>query len=340
MHILRKRSLKEVLMWTRKDIYILTIIAAIPTTIYQLTHWKWLALPWLPIALIGTAVAFVIGLKNNASYDRAWEARKIWGGIVNSSRTWSIMVKDYVTNHYTDNPITKEELHAIHVVLVKRHVAWLAALRYQLREPRNWEAMQQSYNKEFREQYYTVPEYQVEMKEALKPYLNTFELEKIMSKANKAANIIGLQSAQLRELHEKGLIDDFRHMEMENILKEHFELEGKSERIKNYPYPRQLSTMNHWFIRIFSILIPFGMLQEFEKLGTEYVWLTIPFAVLVSWVFSTMEKIGEATENPFEGSANDTPITSMSRGIEIDMLDIIDEPHGLKPIKEMNGILT
>ena len=53
-----------------------------------------------------------------------------------------------------------------------------------------------------------------------------------------------------------------------------------------------------------------------------------------------MEKIGEASENPFEGSANDTPITSMSRGIEIDLLDIIDEPHQLEPIKDSNGILT
>lgn len=82
------------------------------------------------------------------------------------------------------------------------------------------------------------------------------------------------------------------------------------------------------------------MLQEFEKIGADFVWLTIPFAALVSWIFSTMEKIGEATENPFEGSANDTPITSMSRAIEIDLLEIIDQNHDLVPLKEVNGILT
>lgn len=340
MHTLRNRSLKEVLVWTRKDIYYLVLIAAIPTTLYHTFHWKWLSIPWLPIALIGTAVAFVIGFKNNASYDRAWEARKIWGGIVNISRTWATMVKDYVTDIHSKEAVSEEKLHAIHLKLVNRHLAWLAALRHQLREPRQWEAMQQGYNIEFRQHKYQIAEYETSLFDTLKPYLSDEEHKKIMKKTNKAANLLAMQSAHLKELYRAGLIEDFRHMELENIIKEQFNLEGASERIKNFPYPRQFSTMNHWYIRIFSLLIPFGMLQEFEKMGAEFVWLTIPFSVLVSWVFSTMEKIGEASENPFEGSANDTPITAMSKGIEIDLLEIIDHEHELKPIKEVNGILT
>lgn len=340
MHTLRKRSLKEVLVWTRKDIFSLLIISAIPTVVYQIFHWKWLSIPWVPIALIGTAVAFLIGFKNNASYDRAWEARKIWGGIVNSSRTWAIMTKDFVMNFTSESILTEQELHKIHLTLVNRHIAWMTALRYQLREPKNWEAMHQSYNKEFQKSYYQIEEHTMQLEDALKPYLNKEELKKVMNKSNRAASIIALQSTHLKELYKGGLLESFRHMEMQNVLQELFNLEGQSERIKNFPYPRQFSTMNHWYIRIFSILLPFGMLQEFEKIGSEYVWLTIPFAVLVSWIFSTMEKIGEASENPFEGSANDTPITSMSRGIEIDLLEIIDEPHNLKPIKDSNGILT
>ena len=82
------------------------------------------------------------------------------------------------------------------------------------------------------------------------------------------------------------------------------------------------------------------MLQEFEKIGSEYVWLTIPFAALSGWIFTTMERIGEASENPFEGSANDVPITSISKNIEIDLLEMININHDLKPIQSQNNILT
>ena len=82
------------------------------------------------------------------------------------------------------------------------------------------------------------------------------------------------------------------------------------------------------------MLIPLGMLQEFEKFGAHLVWLSIPFSTLSGWVFTTMEKIGESSENPFEGSANDVPISQMSRTIEIDMREMLGEtdlPPALQP---------
>ena len=112
-------------------------------------------------------------------------------------------------------------------------------------------------------------------------------------------------------LFEKGLIDPFRHGEMENMLVNLYEQQGKCERIKNFPYPRQFATLNLHFVWLFAILVPFGLLQEFDKLGDHFVWLTIPFTVLVCWVFLTMEKIGEATENPFEGTPNDVPMAAL-----------------------------
>lgn len=74
------------------------------------------------------------------------------------------------------------------------------------------------------------------------------------------------------------------------------------------------------------------MIQEFACLGKSFIWMTIPFATLSGWVFTTMERIGESGENPFEGSANDVPITSISRNIEIDLMEILDVPHDLKPV--------
>jgi len=129
-------------------------------------------------------------------------------------------------------------------------------------------------------------------------------------------------------------------MEMEKMLLEFYNHQGASERIKNFPYPRQYATLNKWFISIFSVLTPLAMLQEFEKLGGNLVWLSIPFSALACWVFTTMEKIGESSESPFEGSANDVPITSMSRGIEIDLREMFGET-GIPPaLKPQNNILT
>lgn len=76
MHIGNNYSTKEVLFWTRKDIYLLLVISSIPVVLYQIFDLKWIAIPWLPVALLGTAVAFMVGFKNNAAYDRTWEARK------------------------------------------------------------------------------------------------------------------------------------------------------------------------------------------------------------------------------------------------------------------------
>jgi putative membrane protein len=327
MHSGKQYSFKEVLVWTRKDIYFLLLVAAVPTCCYVLLDFKWLAIPWLPIALLGTAVAFVVGFKNNASYDRMWEARRIWGAIINASRGWGIMVKDYVSSKHTTAAISDKELKKIHQQLFYRHFAWLTALRYQLREPRTWEAIYKKHNAEYKEKYFTVDEHVNKIDIALQAYLTDEEYKLVMQKTNRATQIIALQSAHLKKLLESGLIEDFRHMELEKILLELYN-------------PRQYATLNKWFIKIFIILLPLGMLQEFEKLGGNLIWLAIPFSALASWVFTTMERIGESSENPFEGSANDIPITAMSRTIEIDLREMLDETTIPPAIKPTNNILT
>ena len=80
-------------------------------------------------------------------------------------------------------------------------------------------------------------------------------------------------------------------------------------------------------------------LCEIAKLGDHFVWLTIPFTALVAWVFLMMERIGEATENPFEGSANDVPITALTRTIEIDLREMLNESNIPEPLKPVNNIL-
>ena len=335
MHAGRHYKLREVLYWTRREIYALIPLAALPTVLYAVFDFK-ISLPWLPIALVGTAVAFIVGFKNNATYGRLWEARQIYGSIINSSRSWGIMAMDFITS--PDRTTNPNELAAIHTRLIYRHIGWLTALRFQLREPRVWENINRTYNLEYRK-YYKIPEHESKLEEELAKVLSPEELNYVLGKKNRATQLIHLQSADLRRLRDAGLIDGFRHIEMENLLVNLYDQQGKCERIKNFPYPRQFATLNLYFVCLFCILVPFGLLQEFDKLGENFVWLTLPFSVLVSWVFLTMEKIGEATENPFEGMPNDVPITALSRNIEIDLREMLDEKVIPPPLQPVNNIL-
>ncbi|HNU57930.1 MAG TPA: multidrug transporter, partial [Flavobacteriales bacterium] len=74
MHAGRRFTFREVIFWTRRDIYFYLVVGTIPTLLYTLLDWTWLTVPWVPIALVGTAVAFIVGFKNNATYNRLWEA--------------------------------------------------------------------------------------------------------------------------------------------------------------------------------------------------------------------------------------------------------------------------
>lgn len=340
MHAGKNYSFAEVLFWTRRDILFLLIVSAVPVFCYSYLGCKWLSIPWLPIALLGTAVAFAVGFRNNASYDRTWEARKAWGAIVNASRAWSMTINDYVTDHHAAEKRSPEYLLEIKMRMMQRHFAWLTALRYQLREPRTWESIYKKHNQEFKDRWFKVQEHNSKMEDELRNYLSPEELADVMAHTNKANYIISLQSKELRRLREQHLIDDFRHMELEKLLIEFLNQQGACERIKNFPYPRQYATLNMYFIKIFVILVPMGMMKEFNNLGEHMVWLSVPFSALSTWIFTTMEKIGESTESPFEGSANDVPITALCRTIEIDIREVYNDKNIPPALKPENNILV
>ena len=276
------------------------------------------------------------------------------------------MVKDFITNAHAQENKNEQELQKIKRELVHRHVAWLTALRYQMRADRPWEMHIKSTksNKEFRENHYRVCEDEITLDEAIKPYITNKEYDEVFAKGNKASQLLGIQSRRLKQLMNDGLIEDFRHMEMANMLVEFYSLQGKSERIKNFPYPRQFATLNYIFVWVFILLLPFGIMQGFEEIGSHilndldihethstlahhiqefiakhFVWFSIPFSALIAWVFHTMEMIGENTENPFEGGPNDVPITDLSRGIEIDIRQLIDDTDIPKPYQWKNDIV-
>ena len=115
MYTRRIFPVKGVIKWTRRHIILFLILGTIPVVLFDIVGLKWLHVPWLPLGVLGTAVAFIVSFKNNASYDRLWEARKIWGGIVNASRSFAMMVNDFITNEHAKKAYSEEELFTLQI---------------------------------------------------------------------------------------------------------------------------------------------------------------------------------------------------------------------------------
>jgi putative membrane protein len=317
--------------WSKKPFIYGSLYASAITTLYVLCKNLWdinISVNWQPLGVLGIAVAFYLGFKNNASYDRTWEARKIWGGIVNSSRTFGAAVCSFIIGKH-QSQIQKE--------LIYRHIAWLTALRYQLRLEREWEHTEYRLNGKYApiicEQYFE------NLEDEVKNFISDDEFLIYKGKTNIATQILHKQALRLQELKNDGYIEDFRHMEFHRLISEFFNDQGRSERIKNFPFPRQYASVAIWIALIFSLLIPFGLLNVFETEGQIAPWLSIPFSGLLIWIFFLMEMIGDFSENPFEGTYNDVPISSISRAIEIDLREMINDTDIPKPIKGENGFL-
>ncbi len=182
------------------------------------------------------------------------------------------------------------------------------------------------------------PELDSSLEDDLKSYISENDLAYVLGKNNKQTALLYLQSHHLKKLKEQGIIWEFSFLELEAILQELFTLQGKSERIKNFPYPRQFATLNHFFMWIFILLLPMALVPQFIDIGKGFseshplmgdlfAWLSIPFYIIVAWIFHTMERIGRTGENPFEGTANDVPISTIARGIEIDLRQNLGESN-------------
>ncbi|MCZ8256031.1 MAG: multidrug transporter, partial [Polaromonas sp.] len=167
MHIGKSYRLTEFLHWTRRRIYLLILITAVPVVLYQSFGLKWIALPWAVIAVLGTATSFIVGFKNAQTYGRTLEAQQVWTAIATSSRYWGLISRDF--------PVDREKS----AQLVYRHLAWLTALRYQLRTERIWESASSQSNAEYRKQFFPVPEKETPLDGELRKYLADDELAQL-----------------------------------------------------------------------------------------------------------------------------------------------------------------
>ena len=320
MHIGKSYKFGEFLDWTRRDIYVLIVLGIVPVVAYEIGGLKWMGIPWTVVALLGTATAFIVGFKNIQTYNRIWEARHIWGEIASSSRAWGTMSRDFFNNPGTSK------------VLIYRHLAWLTAMRYYMRESRALETIGKAHNTEYLRFYY-IPERESAMEIELAKYVPDRELKQILATKSQTTQMLGLQSKTIAELFAKQEIVVLQFVDMQKAIKEFFVQQGRAERIKDFPYPRQFAIVSCLFVRLLCLLLPLGLLREFDSLNESVegmmkgrmTWLVIPFSVLISWVYTSLDRVGESTENPFEGGANDVPISQMCRAVEVDLREMLGE---------------
>ncbi|MEZ4911580.1 MAG: bestrophin family ion channel [Saprospiraceae bacterium] len=297
----------NIIIFHKELIYFLLLSLAV-YSLYVLGH-KWVDIPVLPVAMLGTALSILLGFRNGSAYDRWWEARKIWGGIINISRTFTTQIKSYVD----DTQQVKN--------LVYRHLAYINTLRLALR------GQNIDYHKE------------------LSAFIPIVEWENLQSMANISTQILNLQASEIKANVKNGHIDsEFKQYELMGSIKELFDLQGRAERIKKTPFPKYYELYINVFFFAFITLFPFSIVGNLDKMsqGLDYsmTWLIVPITLLVGFVFAAIDKSGSATEDPFENQMSDTPMTSICITIERDLRQMLGEkeiPAALVP--DENGIL-
>jgi len=334
MNLGKSYTIFEFMFWSRRLFYIALVCSSLPVILYQLLGLRWLSIPVAVVVLLGTATSFIVGFRNVQTYGRAVEAQQIWTDILSSSRCLGVMSRDFLAGRGSGRE------------LILRHLAWLTALRYQLRTPTIWEDVGKAASVEYRK-YYRVPEWDTPLNEALARYMPQAELGSLAQATCKTSCLLGTQAATIKRLLDAGEINNAFYMELLTNVRGLFALQGRAERIKNYPYPRQYEVTNRLFVRAFCLLLPFGMLTEFERLSAsvsglmhdKLVWLFIPFSAMISWIYLALEEIGQSTENPFAGNPNSVPMTQICRNIERELMDMFGEKSDVAEPTAEHGIV-
>ena len=264
------------------------------------------ALPFTGISVFGTAVAILLGFRNNSAYERFWEARTAWGDLANTSRNFTSQVIGYI-RPTKESEQAADQIADVHRELAYRHLAFVNALRMQLRQEGNWDD--------------------------LKPYLSEKEFQGMHKAVNKATQLNHRQTERLRELYEIGWITPRAYiMGLMESIKELYRGQGQCERIKHTPLPRQYGFFTKAFVWIFLLLLPFGLIQH---LG----WGTLPIYIVLATIFTITERIGSRTEDPFERKPEDVPMNAICRNIEIDLRQQLGESVVPSPLEPEDGVL-
>ena len=281
------KQLSGITFWNRYNILFFAIcagLAYVSIIIYDIDYVK---LPAIPVSILGGALAIFLGFRNSSAYDRWWEARKVWGAIVNNSRSFGLELITYPIGK--DNEEEKE-IEEWRLKAIRRHIGWLYALNGHLRKK------------------------DVD----LTPYLSSHELELIDGKKNIPVQIQVLQGNEIDRAFRKGWLEEFRFNSLIKTIKNFYDDQGKAERIKNTVFPFYYNYFTSLILWLFTMSLPFALATIMNN------WIMIPVSILISFAFFILNKAGVLTETPFEGTAADIPLSTICRTIEIDLLEMLD----------------
>lgn len=269
------------------------------------------ALPFSISAILGSALAIFIAFRNNSSYGRWWEARTIWGGIVNSSRVLARLVITFTDSHSHQANYEKERSEKFKRQLVYAIIAWVNSLRLQLRNQENWAEVE--------------------------PFLEKEDFQAIKQSQNKPNSLQLLMGKKIYEAMSNGTLGGFDSFQMEGQLLALANYQGSCERIKNTPLLRQYDFFTRLFLYAFMFLLPFSLIGDFNKMGVEF--LMIPVSLIISFVFSILAKVGEVNEDPFENRITDVPLSALCNTIELDLKEMLGEMNLPEKSEPENGFI-
>jgi putative membrane protein len=339
MFIRRGITTRAILRDSKLPLIISFFWTSIIVTLHEAFGFEMIVVPTEPVATIGIVVSLYLGFKSTSAYQRWWEARMIWGEIVNHSRTWANSILMLVERDYNNSASID--------TLVKRHVSWVIALAYQLRKVSKLE--EDASDRIFDSRVTGLGDFHTAKIDHYEKFLPKLECEDYRTKANPAVHIIRKQGDVLRVMYEAKKLDNYAFASLSGILGNLYDCQGKCERIKNTPFPRQITVFGRLFTWIFIMLLPLAFIELFERealaIGLtgffkhEYVFMMIPFCMVISLIFYMLEKVSESCEDPFEWGMTDVPIATLARNIEIDLLQMIDLPDVPEPLKPTNGVM-
>ncbi len=289
-------------------------VAIIITIVVFLLHKQsitTIALPFSISAILGSALAIFIAFRNNSSYGRWWEARTLWGGIVNSSRVLARLIITFTDSHAHQPNHNKERSEQFKKDMIYKTIAWVHALRLHLRKQNNWHE--------------------------LKPLLNEQEFALLENAQNKPNYLHLLMGKKIYEAMANGTLGGFDSFQMEGQLLALANYQGGCERIKNTPLLRQYDYFTRVFLYTFIMLLPFSLIGDFTKMNIAY--LMIPVSVIISFVFAVIGKVGEVNEDPFENRITDVPLSALCNTIERDLREMLGDRNLPKKLEPENGYL-
>lgn len=322
-------------------VLLITLWSTLVVYVHEFRDFEAIGMPILPVTTIGIAVSLYLGFKSSSAYKRWWEARTIWGDIINDSRNWANHVLSLIYDVHKDvDPTLAKEF-------VYRHLAWVNALAHQMRRPTRLKESRSTHTFDHRRVFEDLDFHQ--NPESFEKFLSHEERAYFSQFANPATQILRKQGERIREVLRDGHLDSYRHVEMMRILGQLYHSQGGCERIKNTPFPRQIANFGLIFTWSFIFLLPLAFVGVFdsttealnmsELLTHEYMFTMVPFTVLISWIFFLMEKVSDSTEDPFEGGATDVPISAICRIIEIDLKQMVGEQDVPEPLQPVDGVL-